>query len=526
MAMNKKRFFILTALALLPACLLSCHNKAHSQAAKAPQSDLTEITIADFDNENWGNDRISDEIANRFNVKIIPQPYTNSNRVTMVEFWSNQNKLPDMFFLDGPEDSSTYYRYVQNKALREIPISSLMSRPNIKNLLDNNPVYKDYLINNKLYAIPHTFWMTPQEDFKGQVAWVRKDWREKLQIPKPETLQQWTAMLDAFANNDPDGNGIKDTYGISYMDQPVPNFIYWANQAFVEEWIYEDGKWIHGALSKNAVKAVEYCRSLYQKGIIDPTFIAQRELKKVLDTFIQGNTGVIAYGSMPDEVEEVYVYFQKANPTLNAFDCIEFLPFPKGSDGKIRNGAAYNCFYALGLDANVSDEKLNKILDIIEWTLSPEGERMMLYGFEGEDYTMVDNKPINMLGKDKDGTTRTAKDKYPTAMLGYYFNHKSTQRMQGTLTNEPYLSISREICEFYKDKGIEKEINLEANKWQSSKKEQINFTKAFQAIANQLILTSEDINVKAELDNYWNKFDQTHQIYALFDELTEYMKLK
>src|SRR5690606_34606551 len=44
---------------------------------------------------------------------------------------------------------------------------------------------------------------------------IRKDWLYKLNMPIPKNYDQYLETLRAFRNNDPDGNGKKDTYGFS-----------------------------------------------------------------------------------------------------------------------------------------------------------------------------------------------------------------------------------------------------------------------------------------------------------------------
>ena len=45
------------------------------------------------------------------------------------------------------------------------------------------------------------------------VMWIRQDWLDKVDMEIPTTLDELHDVLVAFVNEDPDGNGIKDTYG-------------------------------------------------------------------------------------------------------------------------------------------------------------------------------------------------------------------------------------------------------------------------------------------------------------------------
>lgn len=47
------------------------------------------------------------------------------------------------------------------------------------------------------------------------VLWLRQDWMDKLGLQAPKTVADLEAIMDAFTNKDPDGNGKKDTFGMA-----------------------------------------------------------------------------------------------------------------------------------------------------------------------------------------------------------------------------------------------------------------------------------------------------------------------
>lgn len=48
----------------------------------------------------------------------------------------------------------------------------------------------------------------------ANMIWIRADWLKKLNLQTPKTMTELEAVMDAFVNGDPDGNGTKDTYAI------------------------------------------------------------------------------------------------------------------------------------------------------------------------------------------------------------------------------------------------------------------------------------------------------------------------
>ena len=59
---------------------------------------------------------------------------------------------------------------------------------------------------------------------------IRKDWLDKLGLEQPKTIDDFYNVLKAFKEQDPDGNGANDTYGMivtDYLDGPLNNIAIW-----------------------------------------------------------------------------------------------------------------------------------------------------------------------------------------------------------------------------------------------------------------------------------------------------------
>lgn len=76
------------------------------------------------------------------------------------------------------------------------------------------PVTKD----GKTYGIACSPALT-----EGQVMIVRQDWLDNLGLQAPTNLDEFEAVIQAFTENDPDGNGEDDTYGFTYSGSDIYN---------------------------------------------------------------------------------------------------------------------------------------------------------------------------------------------------------------------------------------------------------------------------------------------------------------
>lgn len=75
----------------------------------------------------------------------------------------------------------------------------------------DSPTMQAASANGKLMAIPNG----GGEFSDMSMIWIRNDWLKNVGMEPPKTMDDVIAIAKAFANNDPDKNGKKDTYGLS-----------------------------------------------------------------------------------------------------------------------------------------------------------------------------------------------------------------------------------------------------------------------------------------------------------------------
>lgn len=128
--------------------------------------------------------------------------------------------------------------------------------------------------DGKLYAIPNA--VPVLETLHG--LFVREDWREKLGLAEPTTFEEFEKILYAFANDDPDGNGVKDTYGIGlnknlygngYEIYSIANMMHAYPNAWIEN---SEGKIVYGSVQPEMRTVLEKLAQWYADGLIDPEF--------------------------------------------------------------------------------------------------------------------------------------------------------------------------------------------------------------------------------------------------------------
>jgi putative aldouronate transport system substrate-binding protein len=135
----------------------------------------------------------------------------------------------------------------------------------------------------------------PARDGGGCVTYVRKDWLDRLGLAIPTDWESFVEVLRAFTYDDPDGNGVDDTYG--YTDVHAASEDWYNRAVFLDahaEIYYRDGGWVDGFAEPAIRGAMERLSLLCREGLIDPSFVTNTT-QSARTAFFNGKVGVITY---------------------------------------------------------------------------------------------------------------------------------------------------------------------------------------------------------------------------------------
>lgn len=128
----------------------------------------------------------------------------------------------------------------------------------------------------------------------GTMPTVRKDWLEKLNLAEPVTLDDYYNVLKAFKDQDPDGNGKQDTYGLTTAGMYELQGFFSAAGLKQRYVIKEDGTRDIPYSTDAAIPVYEFLKRLYEEGILDPNF-ATNDSGKMRDLFLTDRVGMVTY---------------------------------------------------------------------------------------------------------------------------------------------------------------------------------------------------------------------------------------
>lgn len=136
-------------------------------------------------------------------------------------------------------------------------------------------------IDDVLYAFPYM-----NDNFhQAYNLWIRDDWLENTNTTPPTTVEEMVELARIFTEEDPDGNGIDDTYGFGLAGSVVQNnygtISGLANAfgvpGFNNTGIFfrnDEGKMTFAWIQPEMKEVLSIVHDMYEKGYINPEFTA------------------------------------------------------------------------------------------------------------------------------------------------------------------------------------------------------------------------------------------------------------
>lgn len=226
---------------------------------------------------------VAQKIDEMFNVKITVQKVNSQSVQDMALMYSSQI-VPDV----NPIFPGDFFTFYDQGLFRSIPMDMILEYAPTYYKYASSCIDFDTMLTNvdgEVYGLPHTTNPPPN------LAVIRTDWLEKLNLKIPTTLEEFEEVCRAFAQDDPDGNGIADTWALAWGPGWGSNF-YWINAAYGldADYLVEDGKLVDKRVTQNYKDYLKYIQKLYVAGYIYPDLTLPKK-DNVSELLTQGTIG-------------------------------------------------------------------------------------------------------------------------------------------------------------------------------------------------------------------------------------------
>lgn len=401
----KKAIALLLVLCLVLGTLVGCTNNAATEPEDTQQAEQqnqqasdnkteesapedssdtespTEINLMvyapeNFDPATFPSVKAIEEACNvKLNYEVPPMSsYEEKLQITMAS-----GEYPDLIMFPS-HDSQVFKDAVSDGIV--VPLNEYLKSAENLNKYISDVSWDCMKIegDDQIYGIPRS---TP---FRCDQYYVRKDWCDNLGIELPEdgiiTRDQFVDIMTRFTFDDPDGNGVDDTYGFTWyadgngnLDPQVfaPGFglLGWQKS----NGTYEYMKAIYDCESDTYTELLSFAADCWKKGIIDPNAPLNKSSAEALTRMLEGSVGMVKdfAGNLPAQLKNL----QEVNPDAD----LTYL-FVKNDDGEVKGDAYGGGYWFLNAITVAAEGKEQAIVDMLDYLLSDDGWRLLQYGPE------------------------------------------------------------------------------------------------------------------------------------------------
>lgn len=367
-----------------------------------------------YEDDSWG-EQTFEELFN-VDVKIV-RAESDSELSTMLA----GGEIPDVLMLSSVEQVAAFENLGILASVSEEEIKEHMPSYYERCIGEDEKFFTYSMIDGVNYGIAKY----KAASGIAQAAVIRADWMEKCGIDKvPTTLEELEEVFKAFTYNDPDGNGVNDTYALTSGSDKENgkrffSSIFGAYGINPFCWTEKDGKVVFGFATDECKDALKLLNKWYEMGLIAPEFVTDESRTSGTDIaykFANGITGFVdgfAFDDyewdndahvnakwvasneswqkfFTDNAEDEATLYGTANVTDFSDDMIDpyyiVIPQIEGPAGEKsgyyagNNIAGYICF---GVQLEDDKEKMYKVMDILEQEATDEEIIINHWGPEG-----------------------------------------------------------------------------------------------------------------------------------------------
>ncbi|OQB12671.1 MAG: Lipoprotein LipO precursor [Firmicutes bacterium ADurb.Bin193] len=307
---------------------------------------------------------------------------------------------------DMIEGSFNYYTGGVVKAYEDgliIDIKDLQKKhtPNLVKLIE---AYPDILLEiedeeGRIFQVPQLKGNDSIRTYQGLA--VRKDWLEKLNMPEPETIEDWYNMLTAFKKE----LKVKVPLLVNLADLRVPGLF--TAYGIHPSYFVEDGKVKYGMSDPRLKDFLAEMAKWYREGLLYADFALKKDAK-LNDAMIMGDEAGAAITMGSSGISRYMSLMKDKNPKF-VFGAVQYPSLVKGEAPKfLQQDRLVHQAGSVTITTNCEYPEL--ALKYLDYGYSKEGHMLMNFGIEGVSYEYVDGEPryTELITNNPDGIPRAA----------------------------------------------------------------------------------------------------------------------
>lgn len=399
---------LIQALVLFIAC-----DTSSTQTQDIEDDGHMSFTVSVLEGQKVMDDYRLQWLEEKFNVSINIKVLSWGDNVQKTRLWLSAGDIPDVMWYNlSPNGIGRHelIEAVEGGLFQAIPYQSY---PHLSKLYKTMSDIKRILIDDEVYywtslrTMPRAYYpfasSTENKNFHS-VGWIyRRDWAEALGLAKKDniyTISEFRNLMKAFKDKDPGNNGEGNTLGATFVRYGFPDsFALWGGFDY-GRFVYQKtaaGKYAWVMALPEMRETIRQAKLFYDEAVWKDQAI-MTSVYDGRDKFAAGLSGAY-HGNTTLSRSAVLIKGLKArNPDITITDAIQML-FVSNEEGKVFQIETYLDYWGgWSLNADLSKEKVQRFMEMMDFLASEEGKQFILYGIPKQDYEM-NNDEVKVLWK-------------------------------------------------------------------------------------------------------------------------------
>ncbi|RKP54342.1 extracellular solute-binding protein [Cohnella endophytica] len=324
----------------------------------------------------------------KFNFETVPSDGAKEKRQISLA----SGDYPDAYMLTAYLDQfsqADLLKYGKQGVL--IPLNDLIKEyaPNIQAALDSNADLKAFSVapDGNIYGLP-AYTQCFHCSYPNKM-WINTKWLDNLKLQMPKTTEEFKKVLEAFKNDDPNGNGKKDEvplsgstedFGVRVVPFLMNAFVYDDDRNHL---VLKDGKVGSAATTEEWRQGLTYIKSLYDEGLIDPGAFTQNAeaFKKIGEN---GDAQILGAGAGMHPA--IFVNIDVGNKNSKDYNPVTPLTGPNGVSLATHDGGGVSPGAKFAITNKASKDAQIAMIKLVDYMFTTEGQTNAASGMEGIDW--------------------------------------------------------------------------------------------------------------------------------------------
>ncbi|SDW56164.1 putative aldouronate transport system substrate-binding protein [Paenibacillus sp. CF384] len=360
-------------------------------AAPAAPVDIKLFAVQEQD-INLETNKFTKFVEEKFNIKFTFEAIPGDGAKEKRQISLASGDFPDAYMLTAYIDQfsqADLIKYGKQGVL--IPLNDLIDQyaPNIKAALENNADFKAFSVapDGNIYGLP-AYSQCFHCSYPNKM-WLNTSWLEKLKLEMPKTTEDFKKVLEAFKNQDPNGNGKKDEvplsgstedFGVRVVPYLMDAFVYDDDRNHL---LMQGGKVGSAAVTNEWKQGLTYIKSLFDEGLIDPGAFTQNAeaFKKIGEN---GDAQILGAGAGMHPA--IFVNIDHGNKNSKDYNQVPPLTGPNGVSLATHDGGGVAPGAKFAITSKASKEAQVALIQLVDYMFSPEGQTNGASGMKDIDW--------------------------------------------------------------------------------------------------------------------------------------------